>query len=354
MHTITDIIFMSDIVRLPKASLVEICESMNLEISGKTYELSQRIWDNLSQHQDEALEQCKQKLLAGQTSVVWYRVEEDSLNNLEDVLIQYCPFNPFQEIRRPNFDELPQDPQIMCAARGINEGEYFVRFIYQDGVRRDVGLTEMQISPRSEVTTVYLNVLTGTIEVRTDAKKASKVISTLGLLLRQQVNLEQIEAPFGQSIETTAVNLNGELIDATSKPELILEDFTTQHAETVVNILASLDKYMKTNDINTLEEDLKIINEVFDDDMVSVPFAALILNGLDKVGLGGIGELRGVPLFESLSPYLQHQGAYIRFSDEGDDEKQYTIRIGLTTKSIYFNTPSTENVIKYVRDRLIV
>ncbi|GIO24120.1 hypothetical protein [Oceanobacillus sp. J11TS1] len=71
---------------------------------------------------------------------------------------------------------------------------------------------------------------------------------------------------------------------------------------------------------------------------------------MGKVGLGGESEIRGLPLFDYLSPNLQHQGGFIRFRfNEEAVEKEYTIRVGMKSRSIFFATPATEQVIAYAR-----
>jgi hypothetical protein len=359
MNSLVDIVFLTDIVRLPKDTLKEICTDLNLENTGVSFELSTRVWEHIRQNhanRSHSLEKCKGKLLAGQTSITWYQLEsEASLRGFTNTLQEACGFNPFERIRIPSIEDLTTEPVLIAGAKGPEEGQYYLRFMYKSGVKREYYGTEVSISPKSEITTVYVDEKTGLIEVRADAKKSDKVATAFARLINQQVTLNQVVAPFSVDIEKIADNLGGELIDVTSKPEFILEDFTPEHAKAVVDILAALDNYLKTMDINQLEADLNEANEAFNDEHLTVPFAALILNGMEKVGLGGERELRGLSLYDSLNPYLQHQGGFIRFKyPEGQVEKLYTIRVGITTKTIYFNTPATEDVIDFVRKSVII
>ncbi|MBY6272744.1 MAG: hypothetical protein CW346_11105 [Bacillaceae bacterium] len=358
MHSIKNIVFINDIAKLPKEMLKEICTDLNLDDSGIKPDLAMRIWEYLRQNQtsqDEALEKCKNKLLAGQTSITWYQFDRGDLENVEELIIKNCGFNPFEEIQTPYPEELTTEPVLICAAKGETDEEIYLRFMYKSGVRRDYYVTGVNVSPKSEIVTVYLNTQSGILEVRADPRKSEKIAKSVAQILNRQVIMEQVTAPFGEKIESIADKLKGELIDATSKPELLLEDFTERQAKAVVEILQALDKFLKSNDIDELEENLKQANEAFDDEMLSVPFAALILCGMEKVGFGGERELRGLPLYDSLNPYLQHQGGFIRFKYPEDSlEKSYTIRVGMTSKSIYFTTPATEQVIDYVRKNVIL
>lgn len=255
----------------------------------------------------------------------------------------------------PRKEDLTTAPVMIGGAVGDSEEEFYLRFIYKNGVRKEFYGTEITISPVSEITTVYVNQQLGIIEVRAESKKAEKVASALARIINKEITLEPITAPFQLSIGEIADALGGELIDTTSKPELILDNFGDEQAHAVVSILAGLNDYFKTNEIGVLENCLKKANEFFDEQTLTIPFTALILSGMEKVGLAGERELRGLPLYDSMDPFLNHQTGFIRFKfpDEGI-EKVYTVRIGLKTYSIYFTTPANESVIKFVREKLIL
>jgi len=359
MNTLTDIVFLTDIVKLPKETLKEICTDLNLDDSGSSLELSTRIWEQIRQdrqNRTQSLQNSKGKLLAGQTSITWYQLEDlESLRGIRDIISTNAGFDVFETVNVPSLHDLTTEPILIAGAMGEHEGQYYLRFMYKSGVRREYYLTDVTTAPKSETTTVFLDENTGLIEVRADARKSDKVAKAFAGLINQQITLEQVIAPFAINIEEIADKLGGDLIDVTSKPEFILEDFTDEQGKAVVDIITALDEYLKTQDSEKLIVSLNEANEAFDDEHLTVPFAALILNGMEKVGLGGERELRGLSLYDSLNPYLQHQGGFIRFKarDNGVD-KLYTIRIGLTTKSIYFTTSATEEVIDFVRRNVII
>lgn len=358
MNKLTNIVFLTDIVKLPKDTLKEICTDFDIDDNGHAHELATSVWNHIQQHgeQIDALERSKKRLLAGKTSVTWYRLERGTeFKDIKNKIIQNTNFNLFQETRIPSIESLTTDPVIVAGAEGDVETQYYLRFMYKSGVSREYHLTEMKTSPRSEITTVFIDESTGLIEVRSDARKSDKVAKSLAKLVDSEVILEQVVAPYGTNIEEIATQLNGELIDVVSKPEFVVEDLSPAQGSAVVKILNSLDSYLKSNDISELENDLMEANEVFDEQLLTVPFAALILNGLEKVGFGGERELRGLSLYDSLNPYLQHQGGFIRFKyPEEGVEKEYTIRLGIKSKSIYFATSATEDVIDFVRRNVII
>jgi len=355
MFSIPQIVFVNDIVKLPKITLAEICTDLDLDSSGTAYQLAQRVWEFLRKNSGSGaiLDKSKDKLLAGQVSVTWFH--SDDLSDVKGLIKKNCGFDPFEQVIVPRKEDLTTTPCLIAGSKGNSDNEYYLRFMYKNGVRKEFYGTDMNIVPISEITTVYVNEELGIIEVRSDSRKADKVASALARIIDKEITLEPVTAPFLLSIGEIADALKGELIDTNSKPELILDNFGEDQAKAVGSILTALNSYFVTKDITVLEECLKKAEELFDEQTLAVPFTALILAGMERVGLGGDHELRGLPLYDSFDPFLDHQNGFVRFNcPEESIEKTYTIRVGLKTNSIYFNTPATESVIKFVREKFIL
>ncbi|QYY44800.1 hypothetical protein ACKE5C_19025 (plasmid) [Aneurinibacillus thermoaerophilus] len=362
MLTIQNTVLLSDVLKLPKQTLKDICTDLDLPNDGLAGDLSERIWVKISKDrvlQNLGLKNCKDKLLAGRTSVTWYSIEgTETLDGMKELIIENNDFNPFEKVVIPPRDTLTSTPILISGAQGEEEGEYYLRFMYKSGVIRDIYGEEMTTRPKSSVGNVYINEKKNCIEIRTEPKVAERIAGSLASLIRQQISLSEtvIMAPYGSDVELLADDLKGELIDAVAKPELFVEEFTQDQGEAVVGILSALDTFFEDEDINKLQIGLLDAKQRFGDDLLTVPFTAIILAGMEKVGMGVTGrDLRGLPLYDSLRPYLQHQGGFIRFEIKEDGVmKPYTIRVGLTTNSIVFLTPATESAIRYVRDNVIV
>ncbi|MGA5671288.1 hypothetical protein ACPCKQ_04710 [Bacillus bombysepticus] len=361
MHRIRDIIVLSDIMKLPKPELVDICTDLGLDNGGASFDLAKRIWDEIRVRQDsESLQRVEDKLLAGKTSVTWFELEnKEALKGIKDVIIERSNFNPFENIREYTPDALTSDPILFCAAGGRTEPEYYLRYVYNSGTRRDVALNDIRIVPKPSVINVYINEDEGIIEVRADSRSASKVASSLAQLINRQVTLEPINilAAFGNNVERFADRLEGELIDTTSTPALedLLDDFTGDHNRSILTILNSLNEFFDQDDEEKLIRDLREAGEVFEDHFLTLPFTALILCGMEKVGLRvNQGDLRSFPLYDYLRPHLLHQGGFVKFTRPiAGVEKSFTVRVGITTNSVYFTTPSNEEVIQYVRNKML-
>nr|WP_289038303.1 hypothetical protein [uncultured Allobacillus sp.] len=358
MHSITDIVLINDVINLPKKTLEGLCTDLNLDNSGYKGELVNRIYQYINSNDianSDVFESSKQKLLAGKVSVTWYRIDEGlTTDEFREKIVEKADFNPFENMSIPDIEELTTDPVLIGGSKGINDSEIYLRFAYKNGVRQEPYGTGVNTTPRGAFATVLFDTNSGIVEIRGDSRKAEDIAVKVAALLDQQVNLERIEAPFNQTIGNIADSLEGELIDSTSKPELILDDFAEEQTEAIVNVLQALDDYFRYYDTEVLEEKLNQANTAFDE-QITVPFSALMLSGMGKVGLGGEKEIRQLPLYAYLNPNLQHQGGFVRFNyTEEGVEKSYTIRVGMTTKSIFFTTPVTENIISYVRSNVLV
>lgn len=358
MHQITDIVFFSDILRLPKLTLKEISTDMMLETTGTAYDLASRIWDSINTGDRELLERCRNRLLAGRTSITWFKIEnEGALRGFKEVL-ENLPVNPFESINQVMPRDVTSEPVLIAASIGNNEDEIYLRYMYNSGNKREVNGTDVQIVPKCEVTTVFINQETDLIEVRADSKNANNIASHIARMIGQQITLEQkkILAPYGNNVELIANALQGELIDATSTPEFIFEDFNEQHTKAIIDILNALNTFFDEEDETELIQNLRQSSQIFGEHLLTTPFVALILNGMERVGLRvNEGDLRGRPLYDTLRPYLQHQGGFIKLSRPVNGvEKSFTVRVGLTSDSIYFTTPATEEVIEFVRNQVII
>lgn len=356
MNKIADITFLPDLIKLPKDSLKEICTDLRLDTTGTSFDLAQRLWDCIDSGGHRGLESLENRLLSGKTSVTWFKVVDiKTLQALKSHLVNE-EHSLFESVLNIEASELTSDPKLIAAAE-INENEILLRYVYNSGNRRTVSGTRVFTTPKSELITAYLNLNDGIVEIRTDAKNAIKIGSAITKIADLDIILEHkaILASFGNDVEQIASALEGELIDATSTPELDLEDFTEEQAQAVLNILNALNTYFDGDSEAELIESLKGASETFGEHLSTAPFTALILNGMERVGMRkNVGDLRGQPLYDTLRPYLQHQGGFIKFKfPDNGVEKTYTIRVGLTTDSVYFTTPATEEVIKFVRENLV-
>lgn len=358
--SVENIAYLADIIKLPKETLRDICTNVGVPNEGANALLAERIWRSVQNNdtkQKEILGPYRNKIFCGRTSVTWYQMDaEGDLRGTKQTIIDNMGFNPFEAPNIPPHDQLSSTPVIVSAAPGVGESDYYLRFMYKSRVSQFFNGMDMVLTSKSNIVTVYVDEEKGYIEIRTDPKTSEKVASSLASLIKQEVALSQVIVPFGHNIEAIADRLDGEISDATGKPELVLEEMTEEQAGAVVRILTALDSYFEDGDTETLQQELfESREELETNDYIALPFTALILSGLDKVGMGVTGRgLKGTPLFDYIKPYLQYQGGFIKFSVEEEGIKRpYTVRLGLANKSVFFVTPATENALQFLRDRLL-
>lgn len=353
MNTIKSLIFPQDISKLNKSLLKEICTDLNIDSSGTSNDLTNRIWTNFDQVEADVLIKMSRHIFAGAVSLAWYVSQnENGLALLKDKLIEKMPFNPFESVDIPPNDHIPNEPQVIAATNLDIENTYLLRFIHKTGVNVDYYLDNRREYIKHEITTVYINEKLGIIEIRASSTTSKKIISGLALILDEEYNFKQYDFITSHgNIEALADLYNGQLIDATAKPEGLVETFDETQGQAIVSILSAVDEYYNTNELSGLENNLN--NEHIIEILETTPFTLLLLSGLETIGLGSIRELRGLPLYDYLEPYLSKQKGSILFEYSVQGVVQeYSIRIGVQTKTFKFNVAASEEVLSYVRNRI--
>ena len=138
MNSIKSLIFPQDINKLNNTFLRDICSDLNLESTGSSYELTSRIWGAFENIEGDLLEKIQENIFAGAISLAWYTTtHENGLNGLKDAIIEHMDFNPFEEIRIPDRENIPNHPTIIGASVIDNMDSYFIRFIYKSAVNVD-------------------------------------------------------------------------------------------------------------------------------------------------------------------------------------------------------------------------
>ncbi|GMA59752.1 hypothetical protein NZD89_09410 [Alicyclobacillus fastidiosus] len=358
--TVADLIQLSDLMKLSKDILKSMCDEMNLDDSGSADYLAERLWSAMISDEavkGQVVEWCIDEVFAGKTSVVWFRSTTDGIQNVRKLIVENHQFDPFATVYMPQPSDIGHEPYLFGAIEDFNgTGKVFLRFIHKTGTVKNVVGSSVNRYPRTSITNVFVDEKSGYLEVRAAPEAANLVAKKIASMLHQQISIEvaSVVAPFGYNVESLADALKGELVDTVSKPEELLEDFTSEHAESVVNILEALDGYFKDEDIGDLEQALNQAKLKLGEENAATQFTVLILNGLSKVSLRAQSELRGKVLYDYLRPNLQHQGGYVRFSvNENGLLQKYTIRVGIFSNSIYFMGSASEQAIAFVRNTIL-
>ncbi|MGA3677836.1 hypothetical protein [Lysinibacillus agricola] len=356
MFAIKDTMFVQDLFKLTKPILKEIATNLDIDPSLNKNELVIRINEKKDELNTAATKVVEDSILATKsTAVSWFSFKPKlSYEDFKNLIIGNSTINPFEVRNHYNEDEITTEPTLLVASSRAELGIY-LRFIYKNGVKYETTPMSIRSVSKTAISTVYYDANLGILEVRGDTKKSMEIARTVAQLLNSQVNMEPVEAPFTQEIGLIADRLDGKLIETTSKPEIYFEEFTDDELAMVFGVLKTLDEYMQTKDSSSLETQLQAVSDSFGQGGAIVPFAALVLSGLETVGVASSSEIRTLPLFSYLEPHLQHQGGFIRFPFTiRNVEETFTIRIGMNTNSVVFVSQVTEEIIDFVRRNVII
>ncbi|MGY3186166.1 hypothetical protein [Lysinibacillus sp. TE18511] len=356
MNTIKSLIFPQDLNRMTKTLLKEVCSDMTLEATGNVNELASRVWNAFELIEGDVLTTISNNIFTGAVSLVWYRTTNPAgLTGLKQSIINKMPFNPFETVITPNCENVPIEPAIIAATEIEGSQAYYLRFIHRTGVNVDYFLTNRREYIKHEITTVYIDEVKGIIEVRASSAVAKKIIAGLAKIVDEEYEFKQYDflQKYGGTLEPLADVLQGRLIDATGRPAGLVNTFEETQGKSIVRILSAIDEYYTNGELSALEQNLN--SEDITSILETTPFTLLLLSGLETIGLGSIRELRGLPLYNYLEPYLSKQKGSILFEHSvGGVVQEYSIRIGVTTKTFKFNVFASEHVLDYIREKLIL
>lgn len=366
MITLRDITYLPDLARLPKFILEDIANELGIPNSNAV-ELANQIF-----------KRCKDKdswrviyniaqnyLFAGKISCAWYPIEKiDPDNSLFSVLTEKLGFDPFCNINPRCVDleesDISSTPEIIAGSTLPDSRDRILRLIYKSETRlRISGLKTVEDRVTSLVT-VVVDKDENYIEIRGNDKTIRKVeqyIENIFYGTIKPLERQNVIAPFGNEIEKFADALGGKLVETISTPEEILSDLSKEQVTAIGNILIAIEEYFATGDCSELENVLKNSRACFEgenEDYLSVPFTAIVLAGINRLGMVADNELRSQPLYSIIQPYLQHQGGFIKFPlEEKGVLNYYTVKVGVRTNTLYFVTPATETVINFVRKKVL-
>lgn len=355
------LVISNDLAKFSKDNLKEIATELDIISNNNKMELAINVFnglkDNKNVEENEKIQKIiGENLLVGKTSIKWYTLNtRQNFESIKQNIVNNSNFDILNKISIPEPNDLNTDPHIFGAYIDDSTKELYLRVIYKSGVKSDMYGDEVTTRPVPGFSTIYIDFNKKLIEYRGDYKKANSTIEQLLFLTNLNTDDDSVRENFDFTIDEIADKLNGALYDTLSSTEIEtnLED---EELEGITQVLIGLDSYFKDSNIENLEAALVNVNDILNgsiDDLV-MPFSSLLLSGLNTVGLSGDSEIRNSPLFSYLKPNLRQTSGFIKFNlDENGIEKLYTLRVGLQTKSIYFNTPVNESVLKEVREKLL-
>lgn len=356
--TLTDLVFESDIARLPRTSIEKLARALDVPVDLPILNMASKIWDALSYsraNKAELLSEFIPQLFAGRTSVGWFTLPHESFPRVRKVLTDRGLFDP--PIKEPK-DHMSE---AALGAAETGQGAILLRCLVSEGKRPRVTGTQVEEREDARLVTVIFEPNKRLVEVRASGNVMPRMASFLADLLKlskneplSRIRLTQMRP---ESIEELADQLGGQLIEALSIPHEILQALIPVHEQVIDGVFAAIDSYFRTEDLRTLEQSLEALRGVLlrvGINPAEVPFLSIVLAGLERIGIRATYDVRTQPLFSALRDYTSYRQGWIRFPFVIDGvQQEFTIRIGLTTDTVYFLTPATESVIEFTRDVLL-
>lgn len=358
MLIFNNLVIPNDLSKFSKSDLRDLATELDVPSDTKSkIDLAIEVYNKFNENENvnkKVSDLISSKLLAGRTAVKWFNIDENLSYNkiVESFNEEY--HNLFDNIQIPRIEDLSTEPTIFGIVSNDSTKEIFIRLIYKSGVKSDMYGKDIVKTPVSGYSTIYINFNDRILEYRGDAKKATRTVNSFIDYINKGINSLVINDKFDFTVEDVANKLQGELIDTVSFPDTIIEDDSDKFGA-ILLVLEALDEYFKENNIEKLESALMGVNELFDNSIGEniMPFSSLLLSGLETVGLGSNKELRNTPLYNYLKTNLTQTTGFIKIKvTEGNVVNEYTVRVGIQTKSLFFTSDVSENVIDYVRKAL--
>lgn len=371
MLALESVVFYEDVKALALPDLVRVAKTLGIGREGRNNKdsLAVAVWLQIKKDakaRAKGLSVVRDRILSGKTSVSWFRFD----------LVVDGPLFGLQAFRQRNrtlfckvqsYDAKDLVGPTAIAAVPVGDG-YVVRFACPDGEEAVMRGDTVEYNYEVEYASALVVPDTGLLEVRKEPRLAQHIATQLAYLAGCTRPIAKADvAPRTKSasgavtalnIEEIARKLNGQIIDARAIPDKPM-DVTNKQTEGVFRILAALNQYLEDQDIGAVKIQLdQFINDIAG--MEAVPFTSYLLAGLTKLGLQvpagkKIWDLQEHPLYQYLRKAIHPTGGYIQFRiDDDDNAPAETVKIGLSTNSVFFMNPATTDaVIQHVRNALL-
>lgn len=352
---IPHLLIYSDIVKVPKTTLIEMCVDLSISDIGNSLDLSNRVWNEISNSNEnkDKITKYSNVLLATRGSVSWFEVEKGSLVGLKELILEKTDI--FTKKNNYNNNELDTTPQIF-GGHINDDGTYILRYVFRMGSIPIYSLEGREEIPKISTATVFIDEANETLEVRSSQTVSTKVAKEVISFLTEienpiEIRRKEILSNYENNIGKFANSINGTFKEAIDIPELMLDELEEDKISIIGDVLKSIDKAIYGEDTIDLDQSLSEAKEAFGESSINLSFLSLVLAGLGKVQLGSsISDIRESPLYDSLSPYLINKGGFIDYKVIIDGvETIGTIQVGLTTNTINFSQNTSEEMISFVR-----
>lgn len=339
----------TDFMNLTNDEAADIVRILEVDLPNNT-DVQSYLYNNMGivEANEEANRIVSKKVLAGQITVKWFKFEYSDT---------YTKSNLIENLQKHDMgynsnimERVDKRDTITCS---VNHGDiYTLKILINDGyVYPSIGLTTI----RSEkVRSIVINIDTENcwVEMRCPEKKTRKIISILSREIRMPIlNEVPILKNFCDINGFKNALVNGNYLTYKAMP-IEPTELTEKDKDSIATIIKCIDEYLKDKDSDKLIQNL----ESMDYDTEDLSIVSILLSGLESLGMGikrGKGnDMSNQAFYSILKDYIIENTGHISFSTNIDGPS-YTMQVGLKSNNIRFNSSVNEDVIDYLREKIL-
>lgn len=342
----------ADFLNLTSDDITKIKEILDVEIPEEIDDY-EYLYENINMLEGnaETNDIISNKILAGQLSVKWFKFDYNGeftkellLNKLET---QELGFN-INAIDRLNLNIKDDIISIIK-----NDNIYTVKLFISDGYKRVTNGIQSRREPIVKSVIVNIDIDNCWVEIRTNEDRCKKIIK----ILENRLGLCELKGILILNKYRNDINVfkdslvDGFYLNYKAVPTEVTE-LTEEDGAAIVSIIKAIDEYFNDKDNKKLVANL----EKMEYDTEGLSLSSILLAGIDNVGMkirnDSKRDMSEQSLYTILKDDLIEDSSYIRFSIVPNGT-QYTMQVGMKSNSIVFRSSVTEEVISYIRDKIL-
>ena len=339
----------ADFTNLTAKDINKIKEILNIEIDKDTdeygflYNNIEKIKGNL-----EANQIISAKILAGQPTIKWFKFNYDNFTS-EELRERLESSDLGYNVNINNRLEIIDD----ISSISKDESIYTIKILISDGYKNISNGVKTKKEKVIRGIVVKLDIKNCWVEIRAGDEKSKRISK----ILKEKLKIEILDSirilnNYNENINEFKENLiDGYYLKYKAIPTEDIE-LTEDDGIAMARIIEAIDDYISDKNTGNLIEKLDNLN--YDTDGLSI--SAILLAGIDNVGMqmknNSTRDVSEQSLYTVLKDKIIEDSSYIKFSNIVGGEK-YTMRIGRKSNSITFKTSITENIIEYIREKIL-
>lgn len=341
-----------DFLKLTSDDINAIREILDLNIPDAE-DAREYIFRNLDivEENDATRDIISKKVLAGTGSIKWYKYEYDDTLSKEKLIenLKNSKYvindNISDEEKQDGIIGVMQDKNVFTIKIVLKDGKQVV----SDGISYKKEIKWKTIISKIDVDNNW-------IEIRGSGEKCEKakriIINSLSIHNISDVNILKNYSyditKFKDSLE------NGRYMRFRAMPNKNIK-LSKEDGIVLNNIISSIDSYLIDKDEKKLLLSLQNIN----DNINGISLLEIFLAGIENVSLkitddDNKNDMTNQGLYSVLKEGISEDTSYLHFDTYvGKKKKTNTIQVGKSTNSITFRNSVTEDVIEYIRNKVL-